>query len=175
MTHLHTIAVILTVITIIHLEKPIHISMSIRDTLPPGMIAITTPLRLHPLQPDGLKPRRHLSVGNTVTIACKMHPHLRRYPEPGITVLRGTTLRTRHPLTVILTINTIGAIVLKTEVRRSQRTADVPGLLLVLHPLGEMSMTRRLGKNTVYAASSGIDDRLLLEAIITHKEHVGVS
>jgi hypothetical protein len=46
MIRLHTIAVIPPVITITRLET------NIRDTLARGMIAMATPLRPHPLQPE---------------------------------------------------------------------------------------------------------------------------
>ena len=175
MIRLHTIAVIPPVITITHLEMPIHIETNIRDTLARGMIAMATPLRPHPQCEiiDGLKPRRRvtvvttlLHVVSTMTIACKVLPHRRRCQclvtiELDIKVLRGT-LRVGHPLIASPTIDMIGALLIpKIEVRHTQRTAEGPEHLLVLRHLGEMIMIRRLGKLTLYSTSSGIADRLI--------------
>jgi hypothetical protein len=92
-----------------------------------------------------------LHVVSTMTIACKVPPRRRRCQclvtiELDITVLRGTTLRVWHLLIASPTIDTIGALlILKIEVRHTQRTVEGPELLLVLRHLGGMIMIRPLG------------------------------
>ena len=97
-----------------------------------------------------------------MTIACKVLPHRRQRLELDITVLRGITLRAGHLPSAIPTIDMIGAfLILRIEVPHTQRKVEGLELPLVLHHLGEMIPTRRLGKNTPYLASSEIDDWLV--------------
>ncbi|KAH0838659.1 hypothetical protein J3R83DRAFT_6984 [Lanmaoa asiatica] len=150
----HTIVLLVITITI-HPGMLIHIETNIQDTLARGMVAITTLLRLHPLQREiiGEPQARRVTVVttlfhvvSTMTIACEvLHHHSRCLvtTELDITSLRGTTLRVRHRLIVT---RTIGALLIqKTEACHTQRTAVDPELLLVPRHLEEKIMTRCLG------------------------------